>query len=147
MNSDSSVWTAIAIVLTALGATWTYIAWQKRGLAAAIRGVGWTLIPIAAWMTHTLRLLANISSDVSSWAAGLVFSPVVWLGIVVAGMSAVLFGVSGQMKKRAIGTRSATAGADNPGKAARTPKQVSRKHTSDDGMDDIDAILKKHGIS
>ena len=36
----------------------------------------------------------------SSWAVRLVFSPVVWAGVVVAGVSVALFAVSGFLRRR-----------------------------------------------
>jgi hypothetical protein len=142
--TDSSAWFAIALVLTALGATWTYLAWQKRGVAAGIRGAGWTLLPLAAWLTGTLRLATDISEDVSRWAGRLVFSPSVWLGIIVAGVAVVLIGGAGQLKKHGIG--STTRGAPKAAKPGKAPKAVkASKPTSDE--DDIEAILRKHGIS
>ena len=100
---DSTTWAALALVLTVVGAALTWVAWRRRGLAAGIRGLAWTLVPVAAWLTGTLKLAGNILNDVTDWAARLVFSPTVWLGIIVAGASAVLFVVSGVMRARGVG--------------------------------------------
>jgi hypothetical protein len=140
---DFVTWGAFACVLSALGGVLSWLAWRRRGLAAAIRGLGWSVLPIAAWLTGTLHLVANLAGDVAHWAVGLVLSPVVWLGIVLAGVAVVLFGVSGAMRARGIGTREK--------RAQLPPQQQARKATTPDtgmdGMDDIEAILKKHGIS
>ena len=82
---DSTTWAALALTLTIIGAALTWVAWQRRGLAAGIRGLAWTLVPVAAWLTGTLQLAVNIVDDVTDWAARLVFSPSVWLGVIVAG--------------------------------------------------------------
>ncbi|MET0999020.1 MAG: hypothetical protein ABWX73_09920 [Marmoricola sp.] len=159
---DDTTWAALALVLTVLGAGYTWISWRRRGAAAALRGLAWTLIPIAAWLTGTLRLAANILEDVIDWAAKLVFSPVVWLGIIVAAVAALLWVASGVMRARGIGVRgegrkvSGSPTREVP--AGQTSKQSgtqraqgSRKRsarTDDDieGMDDVEAILKKYGI-
>ncbi len=127
-------------------------------LAAALRGLAWTLIPVAAWLTGTLRLAASILEDVIDWAARLVFSPIVWLGIIVAGVAALLWVVSGVMRARGIGVRgrgrevpAARAKQVPSAKPAKPPAQQSGRRsarTDDDieDLDDIEAILKKYGI-
>lgn len=143
MGYDFVTWGAFACVLSALGGVLSWLAWRRRGLAAALRGLGWSVLPIAAWLTGTLHLVANLAGDVASWAVGVVLSPVVWLGIVLAGVAVVLFGVSGAMRARGIGTRER--------KPQQLPPQRRAAPTGQDtgleGMDDIEAILKKHGIS
>lgn len=144
---DSTTWAALALVLTILGAAYSWVAWRRRGLAAGLRGLAWTLIPIAAWLTGTLRLAANILNDVIDWAARLVFSPTVWLGVIVAGVAAVLWVISGVLRARGIGVRG-RARDDGPRQVpsgART-KPAKARARNDDDMDEIEAILKKHGI-
>jgi hypothetical protein len=140
---DSTTWAALALTLTLIGGALSWVAWKRRGLAAGIRGLAWTLIPIAAWLTGTLKLAVNVLNDVTDWAARLVFSPSVWLGIIVAGASGALFLASSLMRARGIGA------AEKPNKNEKKPVTARRpdRHESDlDDMADIEAILKKHGI-
>ena len=141
---DSTTWAALALTLTIIGAALSWVAWRRRGLAAGIRGLAWTLVPVAAWLTGTLKLAVNIVNDVTDWAARLVFSPSVWLGIIVAGASAGLFVLSGFLRSR----RRVKDGTPTPAVSARSkPKPKRKQHESDlDDMADIEAILKKHGI-
>ena len=144
---DATTWQAFGLTLTVVGLLLSLVAWRRRGPASGLRGVAWSLLPAAAGFTGTLKLVYDIGEGVVTWATRLVFSPVVWLGIVLAGVSVVLFGVSGAMRARGVGRK------DKPQK---DPKQVSsgraappaKAAKSDDieGMDDIEAILKKHGI-
>ena len=65
---DSTTWAALALVLTILGGAFTL-----GRLAAARSGrrrarPAWTLIPVAAWLTGTLKLAANVVDAVISWA-------------------------------------------------------------------------------
>jgi hypothetical protein len=148
---DSSTWAALALVLTVIGGVLSWAAWRRRGLAAGLRGLAWTLVPIAAWLTGTLKLAANIVEDVLNWATRLVFSPSVWLGIAVAGVAAVLWVVSGVLRSRGIGTRGEPAERTTRTKRveAKGPASVKARKPADDGLDDmadIEAILKKHGI-
>ena len=88
---DDTTWAALALILTILGAAYTWFAWRRSGLAAGMRGLAWTLLPVAAWLTGSLKLVTGIVEDIVNWAAKLVFSPVVWLGIVVAGVAVALW--------------------------------------------------------
>ncbi|HEU4568358.1 MAG TPA: hypothetical protein VFR99_10015 [Marmoricola sp.] len=142
MGYDFVTWGAIACVLSALGGGLSWLAFRRRGLASGLRGLAWSILPVAAWLTGTLRLVAHLAGNVVDWAVGLVFSPVVWLGIVLAGVAVVLFGVSGTMKARGVGTRQR-----RPRAVTGTPPAAPAKETGLEGMDDIEAILKKHGIS
>jgi hypothetical protein len=143
---DATTWGALALVLTALGAALTWVAYQRRGLAAGVRGSAWTLVPLALWLTGTLKLAASIVADVSHWAVHFAFSPVVWIGIIVAGVAVGLFLVSALMRSRGIGVREGSS--PKPGRVERTSKAPVAKKRDDDveGMDEIEAILKKHGI-
>lgn len=161
MNYDGAVWGSLACALSALGAVLSYLAWQRRGAYAGLRGAAWSLLPIAAWLTGTLRLTTEVIGDVGDWAVRLVLSPAVWLGICLAGVSVLLFGVSGALRKR----RDRTGGSKVvTGSKARKSKAVSSRSSRNKGgpggkggdpgglddmddMDDIAAILKKHGIS
>ena len=53
-------------------------------MTPAIRGLAITLLPAAAWLTGTLRLFTEIADAVTDWAVHLVFSPKVWLGVILA---------------------------------------------------------------
>lgn len=133
---DSITWYAMGLMLTVIGLFLSYRAYQRKGLASGMRGVAWSLLPLALALTRTLKLAGQIVDDVSWWAAHFVFSPVVWVGLSLGGVSLLLFVVSGRLGGRA------------PETAA--PKQVSggsrRANPVDDEMADIEAILRKHGI-
>ncbi len=151
---DDTTWTALALILTIVGAGYTWLAWRRSGPAAGIRGLAWTLLPIAAWLTGSLELVAGILEDIISWAAKLVFSPVVWLGIVVAGVAAALWILSGVMRARGIGVRDTDPGVRSArkkevsaGKPAGQPDGKKKRNDDDiEDLDDIEAILKRHGI-
>ncbi len=104
-----------------------------------MRGLAWTLLPVAAWLTGSLKLVTGILEDIVNWAARLVFSPAVWLGIVVAGVAAALWVLSGVMRARGIGVRdedpsvrsAAEARRCPAGKTARrTPKKQAKRRTT-----------------
>ena len=100
-------------------------------------------------MTGTLEMFTDIGGAVGDWATHLVFSPVVWAGIVLAGISVLLFGASGALRERGRGGKPGAEPAR--GQAARTkalPKASGPGAPAiDDDMADIEALLRKRGIT
>src|SRR3954466_6846422 len=96
---DSATWQALGLTVTLLGLVVTALVWRRRGPASGTRALAWSLLPLAAGLTGVLHLAWDIADSVGSWAVRLVFSPVVWLGVVVAGISATLFVVSGFLRR------------------------------------------------
>lgn len=168
-------WLAVTFVLTVLGGLWTVYAWRARGVAAALRGAGITLLAPAAYLTGILELAGGIAADIGDWASRLVLSPVVWAGIGLAGGGVLLFLLGGLLSAREIGTtprpraprvetaerpdqlgggtaRPTTPPAAAPAAgrpAARPAARPAGKPTAkpaDDDMDDIEAILRRRGI-
>jgi hypothetical protein len=160
---DSSTWQALGLVLTIAGLAVSAILWSRRGPASGLRGAAWSLLPLAAGLTGVLKLGWEITDSVVSWAARLVFSPVVWLGLVVAGVSMVLFVVSGWMRRRGAGggpAKQVSGRREDP--AGELPRRRSTpaataapagpkgstgsKASAGDDMDEIEEILRRHGI-
>ncbi len=132
--------------------------------------MAWSLLPLAAGLTGVLRLGWEIIDSVVSWGARLVFSPVVWVGLVVAGVSLVLFVVSGWMQRRGVGSRRAVASGRGDPTAGELPQRRSAPQasgtatgktggkaggktgsraggkTGDAEMDEIEEILRRRGI-
>ena len=150
MSYDSAAWGALAFALSILLGVVTFYRWRSRGLVAGLRGAAWTILPVAAWLTGVLELAFDIGDSVGHWAVHLVFSPVVWLGIMLAGVAVVLFGASAFLGRRGVG---AVAGDGAPraalGRAARRTEKPAKGSAAigDDDLGDIEAILRKHGIS
>jgi hypothetical protein len=150
---DNATWQALGLVLTLLGLGGSAVLWSRRGPVSGLRGVAWSLLPLAAGLTGVLRLGWEITDSVVRWAGRLVFSPMVWLGLVVAAVSMVLFVVTAFVRRRA-----APAGKAPGRPAKQSSKQSAKALPKDrstpaasapagDDMDDIEAILRKHGIS
>ena len=108
---DDVTWGALTLTLTLLGGLWTFYAFRSRGVASGLRGAGLTLLPAAAWMTGTLEMFTDIGGAVGDWATHLVFSPIVWAGIVLAGISVLLFGASSALRERGRGGKPGAAAA------------------------------------
>jgi hypothetical protein len=151
---DDVTWGAFTLTLTLLGGIWTWFAFRRRGLASGLRGVAVTLLPLAAYLTKTLRMFTRIGEAIGDWATSLVFNPFVWSGVVLFLVSGGLFVLSGAMSARGIGTgprgrraargdgdRPATLPAGKAGSAGRGAPAI------DDDMAEIEALLRKRGIS
>lgn len=137
---------ALAIALTVCGGLWTWYAARNRGGASATRGAGLTLLPGAAYFTGTLEMFGEVAASVADWATGFVFSPLVWLGIGMAGLAVVLFGASGWLAGRGADD----APQDKPTRKQRKslpPSSPKGGPVVDDDLADIEAILKKRGIN
>ncbi|HEV7876229.1 MAG TPA: hypothetical protein VGP00_06115 [Nocardioides sp.] len=141
---DDVTWGALTLTLTLLGGIWTWLAFRRRGVASGLRAAGFTLLPTAAWLTHTLQLFTEILGAVGDWATSLVFNPFTWLGIMLAGVSVLLIGVSGFLSSRQLGQKAARKERRiGPGK----PAAADRGPAIDDDLAEIEALLRKRGIS
>lgn len=146
---DEVTWAALTAVLTALGAAWTWYAFRRRGVASGLRGAGLTLLPPAAWLTGTMEMFSEIGGSVAGWATGVVLNPLVWAGIVLAGLSVVLLGTSAALRERGRGLKPG-AGAEAPARERESLPPAGEKRGKpaiDDDLADIEAILKRRGIT
>ncbi|GII51780.1 hypothetical protein Pth03_01690 [Planotetraspora thailandica] len=157
MTFDQIAWLPLCAGLTAVGIGLGYLAFRRRGIAAGLRAGAWALLPLAAYLTGALKTVWNIGTAVVGFVTGLVLSPQVWAGVVVAGLSAVLFFVSGVLRGRTL-SKARTAGpgerraaAQPAGEAPRPVEKAPGKAPREaaapaDDFSDIEAILKRRGI-
>jgi hypothetical protein len=134
-------WLPLTAGLAVVGALVAWYAWRRRDAAAGLRALAWALVPLAAYLTGVLRLLWDIAGAVVRWAIGLVFSPIVWFGVGLAGLSFVLFVVSGLLRRRR--PQRATPAAEGRNK----PAVGSRGTAATDEFADIEELLRRRGIS
>ena len=87
MSYDSAAWGALAFALSTLLGVVTFFRWRSRGLAAGLRGAAWTLLPGRGLADRRAAAGLRRRRGVAHWAVHLVFSPVVWLGIVLTGVA------------------------------------------------------------
>ena len=154
---DGTTWAALTAALTVAGAIWTWIAFRRRGSANGLRALGFTLLPAAAWLTGTLEMVVEIAGSVTDWATSLVFDIFTWAGIALAGLSVVLFLVSGIIRDRQLAraqqpgstTPAPQAGDGGAGRRTSLPPASAKQEGGspiDDEMADIVALLRKRGI-
>jgi hypothetical protein len=141
---DDVTWQALTLVLTLCAGAWTVYAFRRRGVASGLRGAALTLLPLAALMTGTLRMFGRIGDAVLDWATRLVFSPVVWIGFTLFGVSVALFVVAGMVGRRSGDQPRAAPPSSRPD---HLPPSRRGEPAVDDDLADIEAILKKRGIT
>src|SRR5829696_5592396 len=135
MSYDSAAWGALAFALSTLLGVITFFRWRNHGLVVALRWAGWTILPVAAWLTGVLELTFEVGESVGDWALDLVFKPTVWLGIVLAGISAVLFGASALLRNRGLG-RAEKPGDQPPAVDAPKAAKAQKRRGGDAAIGD-----------
>ena len=149
----------VCLAVTVVGIVLSVLVWRKRGARSGIRGVAWSLLPLAFYLVHALALIGRIVSAIVQFAASFVFSPETYLGVILVAAAVALFLVSGglpllRLRKRRSGHDK--AGGEHPGSGkqagnGQTTVPAVRKRAEvtgdDDDLSDVRDILKRHGIS
>jgi hypothetical protein len=145
---DEAAWGALTLSLTVLGGIYTWFAFRSRGFVAGLRGVGFTIIPVALLLTDTLEMATKIGSAVGDWVGNFVFSPASWLGIILALASVTCFVAAGFIAERGGGASASEAKPSrkelNKGKGTKKEPVLS---DVDPEMAEIEALLRKRGIT
>jgi len=170
MNTWNSIaWFPICVGLTAIGLVLSWFAFRRRGLRSGIRGVAWSLIPLALYLTGSILLVGRIGSAIVQFASAFVFSPKTYAGVILLALALVIFVVSGgipllssrkrRARKKELKRQGTADGeppaATGPGSravaqvgAAKPAKQARPGKGDDDGLDDdVMEILRRRGIS
>jgi hypothetical protein len=166
MSTYSQIaWLPLCGGVTGVGLVASYLAYRRRGFAAGLRGVAWSLLPMAAYLTQSVQTLWDMGVKLVDFATGFVFSPERWAGIALVGVALVMFVVSGLMRRTrpaGDGGRAVKGGAAKPGAAATgagksgaATKQALERRSSrqaadlpdDDDFSEIEKILRNRGIS
>ena len=156
-----SIYSQIALggALTLAGLVASWLAWRRRGAAAGLRGAAWSLLPLAIALIGAFDLFWRFGTAIANFAASFVFAPRVWAGVIVAGVAAALFAVSGGLRRRR-GRKGVAgkptggkplAGSDGaggkPGKALTAGKGTGKPPAAaGDDLGDVAEILRRRGI-
>ena len=149
---DEAAWGALTLSLTVLGGIYTWFAFRSRGFVAGLRGVGFTIIPVALLLTDTLEMATKIGSAVGDWVGNFAFSPASWLGIILAVVSVTCFVAAGFLAERGVGAaRESGDSAEKPGRKELSKGKGAKKEPVlsdvDPEMAEIEAMLRKRGIT
>lgn len=170
---DQIAWLPLCGGLTGLGLVLTYFAWRgKRSWRTLMRGVAWSVLPMAAYLTGAIEMFWKMGAAIGDFATGFVFSPKVWTGIALAGASGLLLLATGGFRRRrdrrvgrdrgdatvpsstpaagALGAASSKPSSvtkPEPVPAARKAKRGKTSGGGDDDMKEIEEILRNRGIN
>jgi hypothetical protein len=156
-----SVWTsiggAVCVAVAAVGLVMSWLIWRKNGASRGIRAVAWSLLPLAAYLTGAVLLLGRIVQAIVRFAGSFVFSPKSWAGVIVVGVAAVLFLVSGGLPlvnwRKSRERRKLAAANGKPGDGSQAAVAPAKRKaaapgqsSADDDLGDIQEILRRRGI-
>jgi hypothetical protein len=124
---------AISIAIAAVGAILVALSIRRarsKGAAAALQqaAVGFLLVGASA-------------IGIVGFLAGIALSPLAWLGIVSLALAGVLFIVGQRLDGRRPTRQAVKTGRPTKGEV------TAKAPAADDDFSDIEAILKKHGIT
>lgn len=136
-GADVVLWLPWALLLSAIAVVLGVRSVRRGDRVRALWWLGWALVPPALLLTGTLRLVGRVTLAVADWATSVVFSPTTWLGLVLAGAAAALFGTARVLARRAKPAEEPTGRAVRP----------AERSAVDDDLADIEEILRRRGIS
>src|SRR2546423_4419288 len=88
MSTYSQIaWLPLTAGLTLIGLIISFFVWRRRGAAAGLRGVAWSLLPLAAYLIGAIELLWRVGTPLRHLARAFGFSPQGWAGIIVVLLS------------------------------------------------------------
>jgi len=173
MNTWNSIaWLPLCTGLAVVGLILSWFTWRRKGARSAIKGVAWSLLPIALYLTGAIELVGRLGSAIVQFASSFVFSPKTWAGVALLilivlilmtfGGLPLLSGKKRRARKKELKQESAagsgpaaTAGAPTravaqvgAGKPAKQAKPTKGGPADDDGLDaDVAEILRRRGIT
>ena len=144
------------LIVTIVGLILSFIAWRKKGMRSGMRGVAWSLLPLAMYLTNAIRLVGRLGSAIVQFAGSFVFSPKAWLGVILVGIAALLFLISGGLPllggtRRRKGERRDRARRDDAEQGTASVPPARRRAEmppppADDDLGDVQEILRRRGI-
>jgi len=121
--------------------------------------VAWSLLPVSLYLTGLLELVWDVVRSAVSWVTHLIFSPTVWAGVALFGVSVVLYVVSGVARSRkpkepkpakspgALTSTGPAPASAAPAKAVQPKTKTKGGQQDSSEFDEIEDILKRHGIN
>ena len=132
------------VVALALSGGLGYLAYQRlqrRNRTGTLRMAALALVPLGLDLAGFVTLGRRVGNAIGHWAVNLVFNPLVWIGIVMLGLAALLWVVAGLTEPD----------EEQPAPVSRKARQAvgpaKQRTASYDEDPEIEAILRRHGVS
>ncbi|UPK73218.1 hypothetical protein MU582_12275 [Nocardioidaceae bacterium SCSIO 66511] len=143
MGSSSLAWLPWTILLSAVGLFAAWRAYKNGDRSAVVRRLGWAVLPWGLYFMGLIRFTVRVFDAVADWAAGFAFSPLAWLGVGLSVVSVLMIGGGAFLTGRRNRVRSEAPSEEKPRKQVKAKKSAP---PADEDVDDIEAILRRHGI-
>ncbi|MFP5415884.1 MAG: hypothetical protein ACLGHZ_03250 [Actinomycetes bacterium] len=159
----------VAGALTVVFVIITALVWKRAQVKTVFWWIGLTLVPLAIYLAGLAPLAVGAYESLRLWWLSLAFTPVVWVGLVMGGLAALLMLGSRLIPSESYRDRRAAAKASGPKGAvakqtpaaerpavaskssANPPQQPAPKGKQAAGgdaeMDEIAELLRKRGIN
>lgn len=115
----------VAAVSTLAFAVVTALIWKRGQVKTVFWWIGLTLLPFGLYLLGLAPALQGAVETLTAWATGLTFTPLVWTGVVLAGLSALLMLGSRLIPSESFADRRAARKA-----AAKQPQTASGRPSS-----------------
>lgn len=147
----------VCVALSGAGLAMSLLTAWRRRFRRAIKLAAVSLLPVGLYLAGLITLGSKIGTAVGGWAADLVLKPTVWAGFAVIAVAVVLYvasrigahrGAPAPDDRQAVRGRAADPLAPrSSAPAISAPASGGAKRGKGDAeLDDIEAILRKHGI-
>lgn len=147
MGSSSLAWLPWTILLSGLGLFAAWLAFRKGDRSAVVRRLGWAVLPWGLYFMGLIRFTARVADAVVDWASGFAFSPLAWLGVGLSVVSVLMIGGGAFLSARRGRRRAESSEVADSGSAEPVTSRPSKRPAKvDDDNDEIEAILRRHGI-
>jgi hypothetical protein len=134
----------VCVVISAGFGYSAYQRWQKRDMRGAARMAALALVPVGLDLAGFVRLGRKVGDAVGHWGLNLIFDPLVWIGIIMLGLAALLWIVTGFGSPDESETEAVTS---TPRRAVGPSRQKTAPASATGEDPEIEAILRKHGVS
>ena len=154
MDRGSPWWIAgvsLSVALIALAP----LAWRRLGARRGLRWIAVALVPAGLAMSGLAVMFGRMAVAVGRFFTSFVFSPFVWAGFALLGGAVALEFASRAMRARGMGDAPASGEGESRPSVGGPPQQIDRSRKApaskqapvDDDMAEIEALLKRRGIT
>lgn len=151
----------VAGALTLVFVVITALLWSRAQVKTVFWWIGFTLVPMAIYLLGLAPAAQGAFETIRDWAMNTQRTPIVWVGIVLASLAAVLTlgsrlipsesyrdrRAARKDKAKAVAATSSAPAAVSKRPTAQPKPSASKASAGDAEMDEIAELLRKRGIN